>query len=74
MKLFKRWSVGSSGGRSVASSVLSSPKSVAPSQEAIARRAYFKWQTRECPRGTHLQDWLESEAELKAELGQGRRG
>jgi hypothetical protein len=45
----------------------------APSHEAIARRAYLKWQVRGCPGGTALQDWLEAESELKAEIGQGRR-
>jgi hypothetical protein len=73
MKPYRRGSAVSSGGRGAASPVLSSPRSVAPSQEAIARRAYLKWQARGCPSGTHLQDWLEAEAELKAELGQGRR-
>jgi hypothetical protein len=34
----------------------------------IARRAYIKWQGRGCPAGTALQDWLEAEAELQAEL------
>jgi len=52
----------------------SSSTGVATSHETIARRAYFQWQARGCPCGTDLQDWLEAEAELKVELGQGRRG
>jgi hypothetical protein len=35
--------------------------------EKIAMRAYEKWCKRGRPQGTHLQDWLEAEAELKAE-------
>ena len=51
-----------------------SPSGVAPSSnEAIARRAYLKWQSRGCPSDTHLQDSLEAEAELKADLGHGTR-
>lgn len=69
----RRESITSSGGRGVTRPVPSSPNSVALSQEAIARRAYLKWQSRGCPSGTSLQDWLEAEAELKAELGQRRR-
>ena len=51
-----------------------SPSGVAPSIEAIARRAYLKWKARGCPGDTHLQDWLEAEAGLKADLGRGARG
>jgi len=69
---YRRELVVSSRGGSAASSLQSSPNSVVLSQEAIARRAYRKWQARGCPSGTHLQDWLEAEAELKAELGQGQ--
>jgi hypothetical protein len=35
--------------------------------ERIAMRAYEKWEARGCPHGTDQQDWLEAEAELKAE-------
>ena len=73
MKASRRGGAMSSAGRVTTSPVTSSPNRVAPSQEAIARRAFLKWQARGCPSGTALQDWLEAEAELKAELGQGRR-
>lgn len=69
----KRGSVLSSGGRATTHQFVSSPSGVAPSHEAIARRAYLKWQSRGCPPGTALQDWLEAEAELKAERSHGRR-
>jgi hypothetical protein len=35
--------------------------------EKIAMRAYEKWVKRGRPQGTHVQDWLEAENELKAE-------
>jgi Protein of unknown function (DUF2934) len=35
--------------------------------EKIAMRAYEKWVKRGCPQGTDKQDWIEAEAELKAE-------
>jgi hypothetical protein len=35
--------------------------------EKIAMRAYEKWCKRGRPQGTHVQDWLEAETELKAE-------
>jgi hypothetical protein len=35
--------------------------------EQIARRAYEKWVARGRPAGTSTQDWLEAEAELRAE-------
>ena len=36
--------------------------------EQIAKRAYLKWCQRGCKDGMHQQDWLEAEAELKAEM------
>ena len=36
--------------------------------EKIAMRAYEKWCQRGCMHGTHQQDWLDAEAELKAEM------
>jgi hypothetical protein len=36
--------------------------------DRIAMRAYEKWMQRGCPHGTDQQDWLDAEAELKAEL------
>ena len=38
--------------------------------EKIAHRAYQKWCQRGCQHGAHQQDWLEAEAELRAEMGQ----
>jgi hypothetical protein len=34
----------------------------------IERRAYHRWRAKGCPSGTALQDWLEAEAEVDAEL------
>jgi hypothetical protein len=36
--------------------------------EKIAMRAYEKWIKRGKPQGTQMQDWLEAEMELKAEM------
>ncbi len=36
--------------------------------EKIAMRAYEKWCKRGRPQGTDKQDWMEAEAELRAEL------
>jgi hypothetical protein len=52
------------------------PSSVQPSNlpplviphEKIAMRAYEKWVKRGRPQGTEMQDWLEAENELKAEM------
>jgi hypothetical protein len=72
MKIFKRGTALPSSGRATMPTT-ASPLAAAPSHEAIARRAYLKWQARGCRGGAALQDWLEAEAELKAELGQARR-
>jgi hypothetical protein len=40
---------------------------VAVPQEKIAQRAYEKWLKRGCTHGNDRQDWLDAEAELKAE-------
>ena len=37
-------------------------------QEKISMRAYEKWIKRGRPQGTEMQDWLEAEMELKAEM------
>jgi len=37
-------------------------------QDKIAQRAYEKWCKRGCQHGTDKQDWLEAEAELRAEM------
>jgi hypothetical protein len=39
--------------------------------EKISMRAYEKWCQRGRPHGTHLQDWLEAERELQAEMSKG---
>ena len=39
--------------------------------EKIAMRAYEKWVKKGRPHGSSEQDWLEAEAELKAELARG---
>ncbi len=36
--------------------------------EKIAMRAYEKWVKRGRPQGTEMQDWIEAENELKAEM------
>jgi hypothetical protein len=36
--------------------------------EKIAMRAYEKWCQRGRPQGTDKQDWMEAEAELRAEM------
>ena len=41
--------------------------------EKIAQRAYEKWQKHGC-HGRHMQDWVEAEAELRAETGSGTHG
>jgi hypothetical protein len=72
MKVHRQSNVVPASGRVTTAAHPSSPSSAAPSQEAIAQRAYLKWQARACPSGTALQDWLEAEAELKVGLDQGR--
>ncbi len=44
------------------------PQVTGPTHEVIAKRAYEKWVKRGRPQGTHLQDWLEAEMELKKEF------
>jgi Protein of unknown function (DUF2934) len=73
MKASRRGGAVSARGHATTSPVTIIPTYVAPSHEAIARRAFLKWQARGCPSSTALQDWLEAEAELKVELGHGRR-
>ena len=36
--------------------------------DKIAMRAYDKWCKRGCPTGSDMQDWIEAEAELRAEM------
>jgi hypothetical protein len=42
--------------------------SVKVPHDKIAMRAYEKWCKRGRPTGTQQQDWLEAEAELRAEM------
>ena len=35
------------------------------SYEAIAERAYYIWQSKGCPWGQSLEDWLEAEKQLE---------
>jgi hypothetical protein len=42
-------------------------------QEKIAMLAYEKWCKRGRPNGTTMQDWLEAEKELKAEMMKGAK-
>jgi hypothetical protein len=37
-------------------------------RERIAQRAYEKWMKRGCPHGSDMQDWIEAERELMAEM------
>jgi hypothetical protein len=46
-------------------------KSAMLTHEQIAKRAYEKWVKRGRPQGTHVQDWLEAEIELKKEVTAG---
>jgi hypothetical protein len=39
--------------------------------DKIATRAYEKWCKRGQPQGSQQQDWLEAEAELRAEMARG---
>ena len=71
MKAFRRANragVGSSSTATVAPGT-----SPLPSREMIAQRAYQKWLVRGCPSDSDVQNWLEAEAELKAELSDRRR-
>jgi hypothetical protein len=43
-------------------------KSMHVPREKIAMRAYEKWCKRGCPHGSDVQDWIEAESELKAEM------
>jgi hypothetical protein len=50
---------------------LSQPSTMSPiaiPHDKIAMRAYEKWIKRGKPQGTEMQDWLEAEMELKAEM------
>jgi hypothetical protein len=42
--------------------------------EKIAMRAYEKWCQRGRPHGSHQQDWLEAERELRNEANRGGQG
>lgn len=42
--------------------------------EKIAMRAYEKWVKRGRPQGTDVQDWIEAETELRAEMARPATG
>jgi hypothetical protein len=50
-------------GKSRLAASLSSPG--IPTYEQIAERAYYIWQSKGCPWGRSLEDWLEAENQLK---------
>jgi hypothetical protein len=41
-------------------------RALTPSWQVIAIRAYHIWESRGCPDGTDVRDWLEAEGELQA--------
>jgi len=45
------------------------PRRSAPSRDQIAARAKAIWQKKGCPAGQDERNWLEAEAQLKAEAG-----
>ena len=71
MKAFRRASRASLGSLPPAS--VTPVTSPLPSREVIAQRSYQKWLARGCPSDNDVQNWLEAEAELKAELSDRRR-
>ena len=52
----------------VATPQTTQPTATRIAQEKIAQRAYEKWLKRGCCHGSDVQDWIEAEAELKAEM------
>ena len=44
------------------------PTTVKVPHDKIASRAFEKWCQRGRPNGTHVQDWLDAERELQAEV------
>ncbi|MBI1831751.1 MAG: DUF2934 domain-containing protein [Planctomycetes bacterium] len=63
-------------GKATQTTPMASQQSCATTQacvplEKIAMRAYQKWVQRGCMHGCDQQDWLEAEAELKAEMARG---
>jgi hypothetical protein len=48
------------------------PQNDSISHDKIAMRAYEKWCKRGRPQGTDKQDWIEAEAELRAETKKGQ--
>lgn len=56
----------------VAKPTVAQPVSSTPiPHDKIAMRAYEKWVKRGRPPGTDMQDWIEAEAELRAEMSRG---
>jgi len=46
---------------------------MSPPQEKVAARAYQKWMQKGCKHGHDQQDWLEAEAEIKAEMARAKK-
>jgi hypothetical protein len=42
-------------------------------REKVAARAYQKWMQKGCKHGNDTQDWLEAEAELRAEMARAKK-
>ena len=42
--------------------------------DKVAKRAYEKWVQRGRPQGTDKQDWMEAEAEIRAEMARSSPG
>jgi hypothetical protein len=58
-------------GKSMQGSAMTQPATMTPSSglsEKVAARAYQKWLQKGCKHGNDKQDWLEAEAEIKAEM------
>jgi hypothetical protein len=51
----------------------SAPPTSGPIRDMIAQRAYLKWIARGRRTDTALQDWLEAESEMKADIRRERR-
>ena len=57
----------------VAQRAASAAPTFGPIRDIIAQRAYLKWIARGCRSDTAQQDWLEAEAEVKADIRCERR-
>jgi hypothetical protein len=58
-------------GKSTQAATMTQPATMTQSSvpsEKVAARAYQKWMQKGCKHGHDRQDWLEAEAEIKAEM------